>query len=230
MEVLDCIKTRRCIRKYQKKPVPWDVVSNILEAGRFAPSAGNLQNWKFIVVLDEEKRKAIAEAALNQFWIATAPVIIVIVAEPEKTKRYYGDRGEKLYIIQDCAAATQNMLLESHNLGLGACWVGAFDEDMVRKTLGMPQEARPQAIITLGYPDEEPAEQAKHPLENVTYFNGWRGKIKDVAAYFLYYSPHIKKGVLTGKKVIEETSKKVAKKIKEKLEQRKKKKQSANSQ
>jgi len=68
MEVLECITTRRSIRKYLQKPVPWDHVSNILEAGRCAPSSGNLQNWKFIVVLDEGKRKALAEAALRQFW------------------------------------------------------------------------------------------------------------------------------------------------------------------
>ena len=231
MEVLDCITSRRSIRKYLDKPVPWDIVSNILEAGRFAPSSGNLQNWKFIVVLDEDKRKAIAEAALKQLWMLKAPVHIVICAEPEKAKRYYGDRGERLYTVQNCAAAMQNMLLEAHNLGLGACWVGAFDEDMVKRALGMPKEARPEAIITLGYPDEEVPVPAKFPLETVMYFNKWRGKIKDVPAYFMYYSPGIKKNVLKGKATLEKASKKaaekakeVAKKIRKRIEEKKKQK------
>jgi len=126
MEVLDCITTRRSIRKYLDKPVPWDLVSNVLEAGRFAPSCGNLQNWKFIIVLDDDKRKGLAEASLRQYWMEQAPVLLVVVAEPEKAKRYYGDRGERFYTIQNCAAVATNMMLEAHNLGLGSCWVGAL--------------------------------------------------------------------------------------------------------
>ena len=93
MEVFECIKTRRAVRKFEKKEVTWDNVSMILDAGRLAPSSGNIQNWKFIVALDEGKRKAVAEACLQQWWIADAPVIIVIVGEPAKGKRFYGKRG-----------------------------------------------------------------------------------------------------------------------------------------
>ena len=230
MEVLECIKTRHSTRKYDiKKKVPWDHVSNVLDAARFAQSAGNVQAWKFICVLDETKRKALAEACVKQFWMETAPVHIVVVAEPEKMKRHYGDRGERLYSVQSCACAMENMLLAAHSLGLGACWVGAFDEDMVKRTLGIPKEARPQAILTVGYPAEEAEPTPKFPLEVVAYLNNWRGKIKDAAAYMMYYSPAVARTAKKGKAIVQEAGKKaavkaadIAKNIKKKFEDKKK--------
>jgi len=215
MELFDCIKTRRCIRKFQSTPVPWDLVSKILDAGRLAPNAGNLQNWKFIVVLDQGTRQKIAEACLRQYWMAKAPVHIVVCADPKVSERYYGTRGDRLYSVQNCAAASQNMLLQAHNLGLGACWVGAFDENMVSNAVGLPEEVRPQVIIPLGYPDEKPAEPAKYPLENITYFEKWRGKIQDVPAYMGYYSIKWEKGAKKAKAALEKQSEKLAVKAKE---------------
>ena len=232
MEVSECIKTRRSIRKYQNTPVPWDLVAKVVDAGRLAPSAGNLQNWKFIVVLDEGKRGQLAEACLHQMWMAKAPVHIVIVSEPEVSERFYGARGDRLYSVQNCALAAENMLLQAHNLGLGGCWVGAFDENMVSRVVGLPakMEVRPQAVITLGYPAEKPAEPAKYPLENVTYLEGWRGKIRDMPAYTGYYSLKWQKGAQKGKaalqkqsKKISEKAKEVAKKVKKKIEEKQKK-------
>ena len=135
MEVFDCIRTRRSIRRYKDKPVEWDKVVTILEAGRLAPSAGNLQNSKFIVVRDEEIRKKVAETALNQKWMEKAPIHIIVCSEPIKSKRFYGIRGERLYTIQDCAAAIENMLLTAHSLDLRACWVGAYEEDALRRAI-----------------------------------------------------------------------------------------------
>jgi nitroreductase len=217
MDLLELIKTRRAVRKYLKKPVPWDDISNIAEAGRYAPSAGNLQNWKFIVVLDPDKRKALAEAALKQYWMETAPVHIVIIAEPQKAERYYGTRGERLYSVQNCAAAAQNMMLEAHNIGLASCWVGAFDEEMVKRALMIPPEARPQIILTIGYPAEQPEKPAKHPQEVVTWYNKWRGKIKDVPGYFGYYSVGLQKGLKKGKETVKEHGKRLIEKAKQRL-------------
>ena len=227
MEVFDCIKTRRSVRKFQKKEVSWDNVSMILDAGRLASSAGNLQNWKFIVVLDEAKRQAVAEACVKQLWLAEAPVQIIIVGEPEKAKRFYGERGANLYTAQNCAAAAQNMLLEAHNLGLAGCWVGAFEENAIRRIFGMPSEVIPYVIIPIGHPDEKVGEPAKFPIENVTYFNNWRGKVKDVPAYFNYYSHHVHAGAKkvkeaakkSGKTAVEK-AKQVASKIKDKLKEK----------
>ena len=223
MEVFECIKTRRAVRKFEKKEVTWEEISMILDAGRLAPSSGNLQNWKFIVALDEGKKKSVAEACVNQDWIASAPVIIVVVGEHEKGKRFYGKRGAELYTSQNCAAAAQNMLLEAHNLGLGSCWVGGFNEDQIRRIFGMPEEVTPYVVIPIGYAEEEAEEPAKFPIENVTYFNGWRGKIRDVPAYFYYYSANIQKGLKKGKALAEKHGETLAEKGKELIENIKKK-------
>jgi len=217
MDLLELIKTRRSVRKYINKPIPWDDISNITDAGRYAPSSGNLQNWKFIVVLDKEKRKAIADASLKQYWMETAPVHIVIISEPQKAERYYGTRGERLYSVQNCAAAAQNMILEAHNLGLSSCWVGAFDEEMVKRTLRIPAEARPQIILTIGYPAEQPDKPAKLPQETLTWYNRWRGKVQDVPGYFGYYSVGLQKGLKQGKEAVKKHGKKLIEKAKERL-------------
>ena len=90
------------------------------------------KHWKFILIRDKDTINKLAEAALQQLWIASAPFIIVVSSETEKLNQFYGVRGERLYSIQNCAAAIQNMLLAAHALGLASCWVGAFDENIIK--------------------------------------------------------------------------------------------------
>ncbi len=177
-EVLDAIKKRRSIRKFLDNPVEWDKIVSILEAGRFAPSSGNLQNWKFLVVTDKDRKKQIAEACLNQVWIATAPVIIAIVSKPEKTLQYYGEAGRK-YTVQNCSCAAYSMLLEAHEEGLGACWVGGFDESMLEIALGLPARAKPEIIIPIGYADEEVPTPPREVLESQVHLNRYNNRIKN---------------------------------------------------
>ena len=97
----------------------------------------------------------------------------------QKTRQFYGERGERFYSIQNCAAAAQNMLLAAHAQDLGSCWVGSFDEDMLRKTCGIPEYIRPQAVIALGYAAETPESQDKYRLYDIVHIEGWDAKIKD---------------------------------------------------
>ena len=217
MDVYEAAKTRRSIRKYKENPLAWDDVAKVLDSGKYAPSAGNLQNFKFIVVLDQEKREKISEACLQQYWMIKAPVHIVICSEPEKAERFYGVRGERLYSIQNCAAAAENMVLAAHSLGLGTCWVGAFDEDMVKRILGIPAEARPQIILTLGYPDEEPEEPIRHPLTSFLYVDQWRGFYTELELIFYNYGEHFRQRAKEAGKEIKRSGKEFAKKIKEKF-------------
>jgi len=228
MEVFECISTRRSIRKYLDIPVEWDKVGTILEAGRLAPSSGNIQDYNFIVVQDEDKRKTIAEASLRQHWMSKAPVYIIVCADLKKSERFYGVRGSRLYSIQNCAAAIENMLLTAHSLDLGACWVGAFDENVVSRVLNIPDSVRPQAIITIGYSDEKPTIPQRYPLTTVAFLEKYGNRIKDMAAvlhdYSLVMERNLKKGKIifekTGKKtgsLLTEKGKELAKKIKEKL-------------
>jgi nitroreductase len=215
MDAFEAIKNRRSIRRYLDKPLPRDLIFQVVDAGRLAPNAGNLQNWKFIVVFDGNRKKNIAEACMQQYWMEKASVHIVIVSEPDISKRYYGLRGERLYSTQNCAAAATNMLIAASALGLGACWVGAFDEDLVKKAASIPPEYRPQIIVTLGYPDEKPKSPAKHPLEIVAYINSWRGRLEDADEYFGFYGEKIKAALQGTKKLIDKGVKKLSDKLKE---------------
>lgn len=182
-DILDLIKSRRTITHFSAKYVSWENVVRVIEAGSYAPSSGNLQNWKFLTIQDPGKKKMIAKAAYDQYEITAASCLIVVCSETDKVVRYYGVRGERLFSVQNCAAAIQNMLLEAHSLGLGTRWIGAFDEDMVKDLLGIPPEVRPQAIIALGYVDEQPVAPPKYPLEHLIFLEKWGGSARDSAKY-----------------------------------------------
>ncbi|TCL66511.1 SagB-type dehydrogenase family enzyme [Hydrogenispora ethanolica] len=167
-DLIDAIQERHSIRAYETTAIPDATIGRLLESAHLAPSAGNLQPWKFVVVRNATLRQALAEAAFGQDFIAAAPVNIVVCAEPERSAARYGERGAGLYCLQDTAAATQNILLTATAYGLGSCWVGAFDEAKVRQTLGIGPELRPTAIIPLGYPAEEPEEVAYRSIDEVT--------------------------------------------------------------
>ena len=182
-DILELIQSRRTVKSFEPKFVSWELISKVLDAGRHAPSCGNIQNWKFIVILSPDIKQQIADAAYDQYEIAMAGALIVVVAELDKGERYYGVRGERLYSIQNCAAAAQNMLLEAHSLGLGSCWIGAFDEDKLSSIIAIPENVRPQMIIAIGYAKEVPEKPPKYPLETVVYFHRWRSKFRDVSKY-----------------------------------------------
>jgi len=169
MEVLEAIRKRRSIRSFKSVDVPEDVVEKLIDAARWAPSAGNIQPWEFVIVRGSETKRKLATAALNQTFISEASVVIVVCANRDRSSRGYGSRGETLYCIQDTAAATQNILLTATALGLGSCWVGAFNEEEVRKVIKAPREIRPVAIIPIGYPAESPAPRPRRPLNEVIH-------------------------------------------------------------
>lgn len=200
--VQEIIKARRNIRKFTPKIVSWEKVAEVLDAARYAPSSGNLQNWKFIVVQDEGKKQALAAASHDQYDITAAGVLIVVCGESVKAERYYGTRGARLFTIQNCAAAIQNMLLTAQEMGLGTAWIGAFDEEAVREAVSIPEEVRPQAIIALGHPAEQPEVPPKYPLHSLVYFNKWGGPAKDMERYLNLTAAVLKRRVDTVKKVI----------------------------
>jgi nitroreductase len=182
-DILELIKSRRNVTQFLPKFVSWENISRVLDAGRHAPSCGNLQNWKFIVVIKPEVKHGLAAACYDQYDIAAAFALIVVCAEPEKAERYYGEKGRTLYTAQNCAAATQNMLLEAHSLGLATRWVGAFAEDQIKSLLKIPSEVEVHTIVALGYAKDVPPKPPKYPLEALVYFGTWRAKIADPAKY-----------------------------------------------
>lgn len=204
METLECIESRRSIRKYLDIPVEFEKLGNILNAGRLAPSAGNLQDWKFVLVTELDLRKQLAEACMQQYWMEVAPIHIVVCSKTAETERMYGERGQKLYSVMNCSAAAQNMLLAAHDQGLGACWVSAFSEHHIRRILHIkPDDVKPVAVITIGYPDEEPKAPHKYTIDHVTYIERWGNRIKDFPAYVGFYSQHIAKAAIWGKEKLQ---------------------------
>jgi nitroreductase len=143
-------------------------LSAVLEAARWAPSAGNLQPWRFVVALDGEVRRGLSRAAFNQSFVASAPAVVVVAAVPSESARLYRERGVELYCLQDTAAAIQNLLLAATSEGLAACWVGAFDEAGVSRVLNLDPGWRPVAMIPIGYPARRPGRRSRRSLDAVT--------------------------------------------------------------
>ena len=137
--------------------------------------------------------KQVADYSVEQYWIQSAPALVVVCATPEKHEMYYGLRGKRLYNIQDCAASIQNMLIAATDLGLGSCWIGAFEEEKIKALFSIPPDVRPQAIITLGYSDEMPNDRSLTPIENVVFFNRYGMRIEKLHIVLRDYSVEWKK-------------------------------------
>lgn len=145
MDVFEAIQRRHSVRAYESKPIPEEKLVKILEAGRLAPSASNIQPWHFIVVRDEEKRRRLARARWAKF-LAEAPVVIVGCGDRRASPKWF---------MVDVAIAMQNMVLTATSEGLGTCWVGSFNEVEVRELLKIPERYEVVALLAVGYPREK---------------------------------------------------------------------------
>jgi len=173
VELREAVEKRRSIRAFKKKEVEEEKLEYILTCANLAPSAGNLQARDFVVVKSKEMRKKVAQAALSQEFVEEAPVVIVMCANINRSAEKYGWRGAKLYCIVDAALAAQNLMLACVDAGLGSCYVGAFDDDEIRKILNLPEHVIPVGIIPLGYPDEEPHPAPRLPLKKIAHYEKW---------------------------------------------------------
>ena len=171
MDLWTVISGRRSTRSFKSADVSPGIVNQLLEAAIQAPSAGNRQPWHFVVVRRTETKQGLADAAGGQDFVAQAPVVIVICAEPERSATRYGTRGKELYCLQDTAAATEHILLAATALGLGTCWVGAFDEKAAAQVLDLPERLRAVAMVPIGQAARQPAAAiARRPLSEVASF------------------------------------------------------------
>jgi nitroreductase len=153
MDFWQVLEGRYSVRDFDPEvDVPPETVERLLAAAIQAPSAGNRQPWHFYVVRDLVARQGLAAAAYDQAFVAQAPLAIVVCADAEQSAGRYRQRGRELYCLQDTAAATEHILLAAVALGLGSCWVGAFDEGQAARVLNLPQRHRPVAILPIGKP------------------------------------------------------------------------------
>ena len=164
------LEQRRSVRRFKGDVVPREKLNRLLECAVMAPSAGNVQPWRFLVLSERTTREKLVRAALNQRWMLEAPVMIVVLADLARAASAYGDRGRELYAVQDTAAAVQNLLLAAVDMGLGACWVGAFSEAEASRSLGLPDYLRPVALVPVGVPAGASRGPGRRPFSEVVDF------------------------------------------------------------
>lgn len=163
MEMIEAIKTRRSIRQYKDKPIPKDVLEKLVDVGRFAPTARNVQPWEFIVITSPETLKKIGELAENARFVAQAAACIAIFCSDTK------------YYLEDGCAATQNILLAATALGIGSCWVAGDKKpycSQISNLLNVPQTFKLVSLIALGYPEAKNSFRLadKKSLEDVIHW------------------------------------------------------------
>jgi nitroreductase len=169
MDVMEAIRKRRSIRSYQDRPVEEEKLRAVLEAGRLAPSAKNLQEWRYVVVRDPELRARMPEVANGQKFVGEAPVVLVACA---KTDGHRMSCGELSYPI-DVAISLSHIALKATEEGLGTCWIGAFDQAAAKKLLGIPDDVRVVELMPLGYPASEPAARPRRELDEIVMYDKW---------------------------------------------------------
>ena len=201
MNVRDAIMRRRSIRKFKPDPIGDDVILQLLDSARLAPSGSNTQPWRFVVVKDAEMRLKLQAASYNQRHVGQAPVIIACCADikafgefperideliaagalPEKTREVFVPSLKKDGMNADIKwhlliAATGNtdiaiehIVLQAVELGLGTCWVRWFDDNKVKELLGIPKNIEIVALLPIGYPNEDPQQRPRFPLEKIVY-------------------------------------------------------------
>jgi len=168
VDLFEVIRTRRSVRAFAPQAVEAEKVMQVLAAANAAPSAGNLQAYEIFQVMGEQKRSELARAALDQFFVAEAPVVLVFCANPLRSAAKYRERGTRLYAIQDATIACAFAMLAATALGLGTVWVGAFDDAAVERALGC-RDLSPVAILPIGYPAEQPEATARRALADLVH-------------------------------------------------------------
>lgn len=159
MDMMTAIKGRKSIRKYKAKDIPEDVLQEVLEAARLAPSAANRQAWEMIVVRDAQTKTDLVSVCRNQKFVGECAAFLVGVEDPEQ-------KWSKV----DVSIMFDHLTLAAHEKGLGTCWIGAFDKDKVGEMLGVPSNRSVAVCMTLGYPDESPSSKPRKSAQELFHW------------------------------------------------------------
>jgi len=170
MDVLEAIAKRKSIRAYKTTPVPEDKLNKVLEAARLAPSGANRQEMKFVVVKDQKTRARLSEATGGQKHVAQAPVVIAAVSTDPEKMMICDVPGYPV----DVAIAIDHMTLAAFDLGLGTCWIGAFNQEKVKSILSIPDKCKVVQLLTLGIPDEEGRPKDRKPIEQIVCYDKYK--------------------------------------------------------
>lgn len=173
MDIFQAIRDRRSIRRYKDIPVEVEKVEQVLDAARLAPSWKNMQCWRFLVVREQAARElllsAIPDDNPGKKAIGAAPVVILVCADPEESDVENGIT----YYVADTAIAFEHLCLAAHAVGLGTCWMGWYDEALIKRAFRMPEQVRVVGLTPLGYPDQEPKPRPRKELAEIAFFDVW---------------------------------------------------------
>jgi nitroreductase len=162
MEFMEVIRKRRSIRRYKSTPVPEEILNQILESARIAPSAGHRQPWHFIIVQDSETKKKLGIAS----WASEAPIVIIGCVDTQT-------RSPPLCFV-DIGIGFEHLVLAAANFGLGTCWIGRIDGDQtIKDVLNIPPHIKVIAVTPLGYPDETPNLKQRKLLSEIVHYNNF---------------------------------------------------------
>jgi nitroreductase len=168
MTVTEAIRKRYSCRVYQERAVEQKKLDSVFEAARLAPSAKNLQDWRFVVVADKQTRRRLAEAANNQMFLEKAGAVVVACSNSSHVMRC----GQPVAPI-DVAIALEHIALQATELGLATCWIGSFYPEKVRAVLDIPPDITVIELMALGYPADEPREPNREPIEKILCYGKW---------------------------------------------------------
>lgn len=167
MDLLEAMHSRRSVRSFRAADIAEADLTAVLEAMSSAPSAGDLQAYEVVVVRDAERRRRLAHAALHQLFVAQAPVVLVFFMNAARARFKYGRRADTLYAGQDATIAAAYAQLAAHARGLGSVWVGAFDDEEVKRITGAPADLRPTSMLVVGHPAEDPEPTPRRALDEL---------------------------------------------------------------
>jgi nitroreductase len=172
MNVLEAIQARQSIRAYQPKDIEPAKLEAILQAANQAASAANLQAYQIYIVRQQATKDALAAAAAGQKFLAAAPVVLVFATDGARSAAKFGQRGERVYAMQDVCAAVCNAMLAAVELGLGTCWVDAVNEEAAGKAVSLPAGQRAAVLLPIGYPAEAPPRTPRRALSDLVVDRG----------------------------------------------------------
>ncbi|MBN1498617.1 MAG: nitroreductase family protein [Spirochaetes bacterium] len=178
--MLDVIKKRSSVRKYKSTQISEDIILDLIESARLAPSGNNTQPWHFITVLDDSMRQKISEVSHNQKWMLTAPLFIVCIADLSARTGKTGiaidenspDENVKK-IIRDTAIAVEHIVLNAVQHGLGTCWVAWYSQNDMKNLLKLPFDKYVLCVLTVGYPDQEDKPRSRKALGEILHYEKW---------------------------------------------------------
>jgi len=163
MDVMEAIKGRRSIRQFADKPIEKEKLEKLLQAARWAPSGGNLQRWRFVVVTSPSQRELVRKFAPGIFAMPAAFIVICADKEPD------ANPWKLALYLADCSIASQNIMLAAHEMGIGTCVALSYAKSAISEILELPENVEPMLVVTLGYPAEAPEPPPRHELSKMAF-------------------------------------------------------------